>query len=75
MESASVEKGGKGFAHEPTRNGSTAEGELEEVFGYKSELKRNRSLFTLLFQSLAIAVCPPALMIADHVLTVIVCVH
>ncbi|KAI4235970.1 MAG: hypothetical protein L6R40_006297 [Gallowayella cf. fulva] len=28
------------------------------VLGYKQELKRNRSLFTLLFQSLAIAALP-----------------
>lgn len=33
-------------------------GTLEEVLGYKPELKRNRSLFTLLFQSLAIAAIP-----------------
>ena len=63
MESASVEKGtsGKGVTEQPTRHGSTGEGELEEVLGYKSELQRNRSLFTLLFQSLAIAVRPQAL--------------
>ena len=33
-------------------------GTLEEVLGYRAELKRNRSLFTLLFQSLAIAAIP-----------------
>lgn len=33
-------------------------GTLEEVLGYKLELRRNRSLFTLLFQSLAIAAVP-----------------
>lgn len=38
--------------HSPTR------GTLEEVLGYKAELQRNRSLFTLLFQSLAIAAIP-----------------
>ena len=33
-----------------------AEGEtLETVLGYQPELQRNRSMFTLLFQSLAIA--------------------
>ena len=37
---------------------STEGGTLEEVLGYKAELKRNRSLFTLLFQSLAIAAIP-----------------
>lgn len=44
-------------AGEP-RKGSLAEGELEAVIGYKQELHRNRSLFTLLFQSLAIAAIP-----------------
>ncbi|KXL49374.1 hypothetical protein M433DRAFT_145043 [Acidomyces richmondensis BFW] len=39
------------------RKGSIAEGELE-ILGYKQELHRNRSLFTLLFQSLAIAAIP-----------------
>lgn len=35
------------------------EGEsLEAVLGYKAELHRNRSMFTLLFQSLAIAAIP-----------------
>ncbi|KAI7208238.1 putative amino acid permease [Hortaea werneckii] len=33
-------------------------GALEGVLGYKGELTRNRSLFTLLFQSLAIAAVP-----------------
>ncbi|KAH9815347.1 amino acid transporter [Teratosphaeria destructans] len=39
-------------------NDSLGEGELEQVIGYKPELERNRSLFTLLFQSLAIAAIP-----------------
>ena len=57
MDFDGVEKGGKVYSDEPVRHGSTGEGELEDVLGYKSEMKRNRSLFTLLFQSLAIAVC------------------
>lgn len=41
------------------RKDSAAEGEtLETVLGYKPELQRNRSLWTLLFQSLAIAAIP-----------------
>ena len=44
---------------EQARRGSTVEGEaLETGLGYKPELQRNRSLFTLLFQSLAIAAIP-----------------
>lgn len=39
-------------------HGSSQKGQLEDVLGYKAELKRNRSLFTLLFQSLAIAAIP-----------------
>lgn len=43
----------------PTRRGSIEEGDvLENVLGYKQELHRNRSMFTLLFQSLAIAAIP-----------------
>lgn len=43
----------------PTRRGSVEEGDvLENVLGYKQELHRNRSMFTLLFQSLAIAAIP-----------------
>lgn len=34
------------------------EGATLEVLGYKQELQRNRSMFTLLFQSLAIAAIP-----------------
>lgn len=41
-----------------SRDHSSERGTLEEVLGYKAELKRNRSLFTLLFQSLAIAAIP-----------------
>jgi hypothetical protein len=40
------------------RKGSYVEGDLENIIGYKPELDRNRSLFTLLFQSLAIAAIP-----------------
>ncbi|KAH8805817.1 amino acid/polyamine transporter I [Xylogone sp. PMI_703] len=36
----------------------TTDQDLVEVLGYKPELARNRSLFTLLFQSLAIAAIP-----------------
>lgn len=44
---------------EPRRKASHEEGEtLETILGYKPELQRNRSLFTLLFQSLAIAAIP-----------------
>ncbi|EMC98793.1 hypothetical protein BAUCODRAFT_380472 [Baudoinia panamericana UAMH 10762] len=43
---------------ESQRKGSAIEGELETILGYKPELQRNRSLFTLLFQSLAIAAIP-----------------
>ncbi|KAJ9149035.1 Amino acid transporter [Pleurostoma richardsiae] len=34
------------------------EGEVLNILGYKPELQRNRSMFTLLFQSLAIAAIP-----------------
>jgi len=40
------------------RNASFQEGESLAVLGYKEELTRNRSLWTLLFQSLAIAAVP-----------------
>lgn len=43
---------------EDSSNRSSEGGVLEEVLGYRAELKRNRSLFTLLFQSLAIAAIP-----------------
>lgn len=39
-------------------HGVTVEQDTTEVLGYKPELTRNRSLFTLLFQSLAIAAIP-----------------
>jgi len=46
-------------AVESQHRGSVVEGELELVLGYQpSGLRRNRSLFTLLFQSLAIAAIP-----------------
>ncbi|KAK4504034.1 hypothetical protein PRZ48_004949 [Zasmidium cellare] len=45
--------------NEPGRRDSVEEGDvLETVLGYKQELHRNRSMFTLLFQSLAIAAIP-----------------
>lgn len=37
---------------------SIEKGSVEEVTGYRAELQRNRSLITLLFQSLAIAAIP-----------------
>ena len=42
------------------KRSSLAEGEAESlaILGYKPELQRNRSMFTLLFQSLAIAAIP-----------------
>lgn len=40
------------------RKDSVQEGESLAVLGYKEELTRNRSLWTLLFQSLAIAAIP-----------------
>jgi hypothetical protein len=40
------------------RKASFQEGESLAVLGYKEELTRNRSLWTLLFQSLAIAAVP-----------------
>ncbi|TKA41489.1 hypothetical protein B0A54_06376 [Friedmanniomyces endolithicus] len=43
---------------EQQHKGSVTEGELETVLGYKTEMARNRSLWTLLFQSLAIAAIP-----------------
>lgn len=39
----------------PVALGTTAEVHDLTVLGYKPELQRNRSMFTLLFQSLAIA--------------------
>ncbi|KAL9026261.1 MAG: hypothetical protein Q9196_005043 [Gyalolechia fulgens] len=39
-------------------DGSADEPEILAVLGYKQELKRNRSLYTLLFQSIAIAALP-----------------
>ncbi|KAG9243225.1 amino acid/polyamine transporter I [Calycina marina] len=47
-------------AHTETTNGVGTQHELDSVnaLGYTPELKRNRSLFTLLFQSLAIAAIP-----------------
>ena len=38
-----------------TENGVGNEVEAMNILGYKPELRRNRSMFTLLFQSLAIA--------------------
>lgn len=53
------EKVSKGSLYDAEpRKGSFAEGDQETVLGYKPELQRNRSLFTLLFQSLAIAAIP-----------------
>ena len=47
------------YAHDNTLTTDSAdEPEVLAALGYKQELKRNRSLFTLLFQSLAIAALP-----------------
>lgn len=48
---------------EDKRRGSMLAGSIDDInvldqLGYKSELSRNRSMFTLLFQSLAIAAIP-----------------
>jgi hypothetical protein len=50
----------KGSDHEQAKNFDHAVGDAGDAadltaLGYKPELKRNRSMFTLLFQSLAIA--------------------
>lgn len=47
-------------SNSPPRKSSLShdEGATLEVLGYKQELQRNRSMFTLLFQSLAIAAIP-----------------
>jgi hypothetical protein len=50
----------KGSDHEQAKNYDHAVGDAGDAadltaLGYKPELKRNRSMFTLLFQSLAIA--------------------
>ncbi|KAI4245930.1 MAG: hypothetical protein L6R42_010043, partial [Xanthoria sp. 1 TBL-2021] len=42
----------------PLTDGAVDDPDPLAVLGYKQELKRNRSLFTLLFQSLAIAALP-----------------
>ncbi|KAF2720437.1 amino acid transporter [Polychaeton citri CBS 116435] len=55
--SVDEKKSTHGVLHEAPGNGDFATGELEAL-GYKPELKRNRSLLTLLFQSLAIAAIP-----------------
>lgn len=38
---------------------SGSEADIINILGYKPELRRNRSMFTLLFQSLAIAAVSP----------------
>ena len=37
-----------------------------EVLGYKPEMRRNRTMFTLLFQSLAIAAVCPVLLLVQY---------
>lgn len=44
--------------HHGTSTATATEGDVLAVLGYKPELQRNRSLFTLLFQTLAIAAIP-----------------
>ncbi|KAL9006052.1 MAG: hypothetical protein Q9188_001179 [Gyalolechia gomerana] len=46
------------YNDQPPTDGGDDEPEILAALGYKQELKRNRSLFTLLFQSLAIAALP-----------------
>lgn len=47
-------------SHNEAKHGdvSPEEGDVLDVLGYRQELSRNRSMFTLLFQSLAIAAIP-----------------
>lgn len=52
------EKLGAESSDDLERKASLQEGETLAVLGYKEELTRNRSLWTLLFQSLAIAAVP-----------------
>lgn len=52
------EKLGTASPEDLERKTSIQEGESLAVLGYKEELTRNRSLWTLLFQSLAIAAIP-----------------
>jgi hypothetical protein len=52
------EKLGTASPDDLERKASLQEGESLAVLGYKEELTRNRSLWTLLFQSLAIAAVP-----------------
>lgn len=52
------EKGARASQEDLERKTTIQEGENLEVLGYKEELTRNRSLWTLLFQSLAIAAIP-----------------
>jgi hypothetical protein len=40
---------------EPDNTAVAADTDIINILGYKPELRRNRSMFTLLFQSLAIA--------------------
>lgn len=58
MDVLADEKGAKAGSDHDVRKGSIQEAEALEILGYKPELQRNRSLFTLLFQSLAIAAIP-----------------
>lgn len=44
-----------GLADESGPGETSAELDVINILGYKPELRRNRSMFTLLFQSLAIA--------------------
>ncbi len=43
----------------PTALGGSHEIDAVQILGYRPELRRNRSMFTLLFQSLAIAAVSP----------------
>ena len=62
------EKNGTFLDNASRRTGSIVEvAELTQL-GYKPELRRNRSMLTLLFQSLAIAVCTCPYIVAVHML-------
>jgi hypothetical protein len=59
MSATDVELGDeKGTPPSPAENGTHHDLDNLTVLGYTPELRRNRSLFTLLFQTLAIAAIP-----------------
>lgn len=54
-ESGATSLGGEAREGSVTQLGTVHDVHNLEALGYKAELRRNRSMFTLLFQSLAIA--------------------